>query len=410
VWLIILLLAAGAAYFFWSRKPAGSNGKGAASAGANTRKGFGAIPVVAAKATKGNIPVYFTGLGNATPIYTVDVKSRVDGELMKIYFKEGDLVHQGDPLVEIDPRPYQAALTQAEGQLVRDQALLANARIDLARYKTLLTQNAIPEQQVATQQALVTQDEGIVKVDEGMIEAAKVNIAYCHIKAPITGRLGLRLVDPGNIVHASDANPMLVITQIDPISVIFTLAEDQLPVVYQKLAAGQHLSVDAYDHSSNKKLATGVLTTLDNQIDPTTGTLRLRAVFHNENQRLFPNEFLNIWLLVQMKTNVTLLPTATIQRNTTSTYVFLVRPDNKVTIRTITVGTVEGEQAEVTSGLNPGDMVVMTGVDKLQEGSQVIPHLNGEGPATAQGPPAGSQPGYATQKTGSGARASYKKK
>ncbi len=396
VWFVILVLAAAGAYYFWSRKnpsPAGGDAQGAAG---GQKKGFGAIPVVAAKARRGNIPVYFTGLGAVTPIYTVDVKSRVDGELMQIYFKEGDLVHKGDPLLEIDPRPFQVQLTQAEGQLVRDQALLENARIDLTRYKTLLAQNAVPEQQVVTQDALVKQDEGIVKSDQGAIDSAKLNLVYSHILAPITGRMGLRLVDPGNIVHAADTNPLMVITQIDPISVIFTLAEDQLPVVAQKFRSGQRLAVDAYDRGKNIKLASGVLTTLDNQIDQTTGTLKLRATFDNKDEKLFPNQFVNVRLLVQLKQNVTLIPTATIQRNSQTTYVFLVKPDSHVTVRPIAVGTTEGEDAEVTSGLAPGDMLVMTGVDKLQEGAQVVAHLTGDtapAPWNAAPPPGKSSPG-----------------
>ena len=215
--------------------------------------------MVVAKARKGNIPVYFVGLGGVTPIYTVTVKSRVDGQLMSVHYKEGDVVAEGAPLIEIDSRPYDAALIQAQGQLIRDQALLDNARIDLARYKTLLSQNAIPEQQLATQQALVTQDEGIVKTDQGVIETAKLNVVYSHITSPITGRVGLRLVDPGNIVHAADTNGMLVITQIDPISVIFTLPEDQLPVVVQKFARGQRLNAEAWDRNPpplSQKLST----------------------------------------------------------------------------------------------------------------------------------------------------------
>ncbi len=390
VWFLILVLAAAGGYYFWSKKnPAPAGGAGQGAAGANGKKGFGAIPVVGAKASKGNIPVYYNGLGAVTPIYTVEVKSRVDGELMEVHFKEGDLVHKGDPLVEIDARPYQAALTQAEGQLVRDQAQLENARVDLARYKTLVAQNAAPEQQYATQEALVHQDEGIVKYDQGLIDSAKVNIVYCHIQAPITGRIGLRLVDPGNIVQASDTNPLLVITQIDPISVIFTLAEDQLPVVFQKFSAGQRLSVDAFDRTSNTKLASGTLTTLDNQIDQTTGTLKLRATYDNKTNKLFPNQFVNVRLLVQLKQNVTLIPTAAIQRNSQTTYVFLVQPNNKVTVRNITTGTTEGENTEVTSGLSPGDQVVMTGVDKLQEGTQVV--VRPPGATGAPAPAAGTE-------------------
>jgi multidrug efflux system membrane fusion protein len=387
---VVLVLLAAGGYYWWSKKnPAPAGGASGAGAAAQ-KKGFGAIPVVAAKARRGNIPVYFTGLGAVTPIYTVEVKSRVDGELMQINFKEGEMVHKGDALIEIDPRPYQVQLTQAEGTQVRDQALLDNARVDLARYKTLLAQNAIPEQQLVTQQSLVEQEIGIVKTDQGAIDSAKLNITYSHILAPITGRVGLRLVDPGNIVHAGDTNALLVITQIDPISVIFTIAEDQLPVVTQKFWAGQRLSVDAFDRSSNTKLATGVLATLDNQIDQTTGTLKLRANFDNKTNKLFPNQFVNVRLLVQLKQNVTLIPTATVQRNTQMTYVFLVQPTNKVTVRPITIGTTEGDDSEVTSGLAPGDTIVMTGVDKLQEGTVVNAHLTGStGRATGQ--PGGGQ-------------------
>jgi multidrug efflux system membrane fusion protein len=280
--------------------------------------------------------------------------------------------------VEIDPRPYQVQLTQAEGQLIRDQALLDNARIDLDRYQTLLTQNAVPEQQLATQKALVQQDEGAVKTDQGQIDSAKLNLVYCHITAPITGRVGLRLVDPGNIVHAADTNGLLVITQIQPISVIFPIAEDQLPVVLQKMRAGERLGVDAYDREK-KKLATGWLTTLDNQIDPTTGTVKIRATFDNKDNALFPNQFVNARLLVEVKHGVTLVHTAAVQRNSQITYVYLVKSDSTVTVRPITVGTTEGDDAEVSSGLAPGDVVVMTGVDKLQEGSKVRVQTYGEG-------------------------------
>ena len=288
------------------------------------------------------------------------------------------MVHQGDLLVEIDPRPYQVALLQAEGQMMRDQASLANAKIDLTRYETLLKQNAIPEQQLATQHSTVSQGEGIVKTDQGQIDSAKLNLTYCRITAPISGRIGLRLVDPGNIVHASDTNGLLVITQLQPISVIFTISEDQLPAVLQKVRAGQRLEVDAYDKAMTAKIAQGSLTTLDNQIDQSTGTLRLRATFDNRDHALFPNQFVNARLLVQEKRGVTLLQNAAVQRNTQTTYVYLVKPDNTVTIRQVEVGTTEGDESEITSGLAPGDMVVMTGVDKLQEGSKVSPHVAGE--------------------------------
>jgi len=340
-----------------------------AAQGANLRSL--SVPVVGAKARKGDIGVYITGLGAVTPIYTVTLKSRVDGQLMRVLYKEGDVVHQGDLLLEIDPRPYQVQLTQAEGQLIRDQALLDNARIDLDRYQTLLSQNAIPEQQLATQKALVQQDEGTVKTDQGQIDSAKLNLVYCHITAPIAGLVGLRLVDPGNIVHATDTNALLVITQVQPISVIFTIGEDQLPVVLQKTRAGERLRVDAYDRNLTTKLATGWVMSVDNEIDPTTGTVKIRASFDNKDNALFPNQFVNARLLAEEKHGVTLVHTAAVQRNSQTTYVFLTKPDSTVTVRPITIGTTEGDDAEVSSGLSPGDVVVMTGVDKLQEGSKV---------------------------------------
>ena len=373
----ILAVVAGGV-FFWLH----GNGKSTSAGNAATAKGGksgapAATPVVATQAQTGNIGVYVTGLGAVTPIYTVTVKSRVDGQLMSVHFKEGDLVNQGDPLIEIDPRPYEAVVVQATGQLVRDEALLANARVDLTRYITLVAQEAVPEQQLATQRALVTQYEGTVTNDQGLLDAAKLNVDYCHITSPITGIVGLRLVDPGNIVHATDSNGMIVITQIQPISVIFTISEDQLPAILQKTRAGQKLPVEAWDRDLKTKLASGTLSTIDNLIDQTTGTLKLRATFDNGNRSLFPNQFVNARLLQQEKTSVTLLASAAIQRNTNDTYVYLIKPDNTVTIRNIKVGTSEGDQSEITSGLSSGDKVVMTGVDKLQEGSKVAPTING---------------------------------
>jgi len=372
---VVLLLGLGA-YFAWPKLTDTQSGGGA-------KKGAGAgsapLPVTAVKSRKGDIGVYYTGLGAVTPLATVTVRTRVDGQLVSVRYREGDTVHQGDLLVEIDDGPYQAALTQAEGQLLRDQATLDNARIDLARYQVLAPQAAIPEQQLATQQATVHQLEGVVKLDEGQIASAKVNLAYCKIAAPITGRIGLRLVDAGNIVHASDANGLVVITQMDPISLIFTISEDQLQAVLKRIAAGQTLEVDAYDRTDNTKIAQGSLTTLDNQIDPTTGTLKLRATFENAKGTLYPNQFVNARLLVQEKHGVTLVPTAAVQRNSQATYVYVVKADSTVTVRPITIGTTEGDDSEVTSGLMPGEVLVMTGVDKLQEGSKVnaqIPSAN----------------------------------
>jgi membrane fusion protein, multidrug efflux system len=374
---ILVLLALGGLWWYEHAKSVAA----AKAASAKAAKAAAAgTPVVAVQAAKGNIGVYVTGLGAITPIYTVTLRSRVNGQLMAVHFKEGDLVKEGDPLIEIDPRPYEAALVQAQGALVRDTALLANARVDLARYTTLVAQDAVPEQTLATQRALVAQYEGTVTNDQGTVDAAKVNVVYCHITSPITGIVGLRLVDPGNIVNSTDSNGMIVITQIQPISVIFTVGEDQLPPILQKIRAGQTLPVDAWDRDNKTKLSSGTLSTIDNLIDQTTGTLKLRAVFDNQNRTLFPNQFVNARLLQQEKTGVTLLPSAAIQRNTNNTYVYLIQPNNTVTVRNITIGTTEGDHSEITSGLVPGDKVVMTGVDKLQEGSKVAPTMQ---PATA---------------------------
>lgn len=331
----------------------------------------GSAPVVTIKAHRGNIPVYFSNLGSVTPIYTTVMQSRVVGELMSINYKEGDLVKKGDLLMEIDPRPYQVQLEQAQAQLAKDEAALKNAITDQARYNTLLQQNAIPEQTKVTQDALVEQDKATIQTDNAQIHAQQLNITYCHITAPITGRLGLRLVDPGNIIQTT--TNLVVITQIQPISVIFPLPEDQLPTVYAKQRAGQQILVDAWNRENTKKLATGKLTTIDNQIDQTTGSVRMRADFDNSNSELFPNQFVNVRVLVQEKTNVVLLSTAAVQISGNRTYVWLVDTDNStVTIRDITTGTIEGGETEITSGLQAGDTVVQTGVDKLQDGQKVV--------------------------------------
>jgi multidrug efflux system membrane fusion protein len=381
LWLLLVVVAGFGAYYFWAQSKSTQRSKGAASSNmrpttaGGRRRGAGVPPVVAVKAYQGNIGVYYNGLGAVTPIYTVTVKSRVDGQLMQVYYKEGQFVHEGDLIAEIDPRPYEVQLAQAQGQLEKDQSLLENARIDLARYQQLIVKHAVPEQTLATQKATVVQDEGAVKTDQANIDSAKLNLVYCHITAPISGRVGLRLIDPGNYVQAASATPLAVITQIDPISVIFTVSEDQLPAVLRKLHAGARLRVDAYDRAMTTKLATGYVTTLDNQIDQTTGTVRLRATFDNKNGMLFANQFVNARLLIEEKRGVTLLASAAVQRNTRTTYVYFVKPDQTVTIRNVTVGTSNGNVSEITSGVSPGDEIVMTGVDKLQEGSKVQAHI-----------------------------------
>lgn len=386
IWWLLLLVLAGVGYWQWpklkSLLPSGdTTAQGTAKGGRGRRgAGGGTSQVVAAHARKGNIKVFVTGLGAVTPIYTVTVKSRVDGQLMKVLFKEGQIVRQGDLLVEIDPRPYEVQLEQAEGQLIHDQALLKNANLDLERYKTLMKQDAIPQQQLDTQLALVTQYEGTIKTDQSQIDSAKLNLVYSHITSPITGLVGLRLVDPGNIVHATDTNGLLVITQLDPISVIFTTAEDQLQPILAKMHAGQELQVEAWDRELKNKLADGKLETIDNQIDQTTGTLKLRAVFANSNGKLYPSQFVNARLLVEQKQNITLLANSAIQRNAQGTYVWLVSPDQTVAVRPVTVGTTEGDESEIVSGLAPGDTVVTVGVDRLEEGGKVNAQVPGENP------------------------------
>src|SRR3984885_12854540 len=336
IWLLVLLVLAGIGYWQWPKLktflPSDSaTGQGTAKGGRGRGgAGAGTSQVVAARATKGNIKVFVTGLGAVTPIYTVTVNSRVTGQLMKVQFKEGQIVHQGDLLVEIDPRPYEVQLEQAEGQLIHDEALLKNANLDLDRYKTLMKQDAIPQQQLDTQLALVTQYEGTIKTDQSQIDSAKLSLVYCHITSPITGLVGLRLGDPGNIVQATSTAGLVVITQIDPTSVIFTVGEDQLPPIIAKMHAGQQLTVEAWDRENQAKLADGKLETIDNQIDPTTGTLKLRAVFANAEGKLFPSQFVNAHLLVEQKSNVTLLPNNGIQRNSKGTYVWLINPDRTV--------------------------------------------------------------------------------
>jgi multidrug efflux system membrane fusion protein len=390
-WFLVLLVCAGAGWYLWQK-----GGLTPAAAGSappkGGKKGVGTVPVVAVKAHRGDIGVFINGLGNIVPVYTDMIKSRVDGELMSVHFKEGDIVNKGDLLIEIDKRPYAAALVQAEGQLARDQAILDNARVDLDRYKKLLEQNAVNEQQYATQKALVEQTVGIVKTDEGIIAADKLNLVYCDITASITGRVGLRLVDPGNIVHAADTNALLVITQVQPISAIFTVAEDELPKVLRKLAAGEHLQVQAYDRGGDTKIGTGTLETVDNQIDPTTGTLRLRAIFDNSNNQLFPNQFVNLRLLLEEKQGVVLVNRAVIQRANT-TFVYVVKDDRTVTVRNVTEGVTEGENTEITSGLEPGDIAVMTGVDKLSEGTPVTVAMADDNSSSKPGQSSGGKSG-----------------
>jgi len=367
--LIVLMGVAADAYF--KAQQAASTAKTGKHGGASDK-----IRVVVATATKGDIGVYLTGLGAVTPLYTDTIQSRVNGQLMKVLFTEGQMVKAGDLLVQIDTRPYDAQLAQYVAQKEHDQALLDNANIDLARYQTLWKQDSIPQQTLATQVSLVKQDQGTVDSDQALIDATKLNITYCNITAPISGRVGLRLVDPGNYVQSTSSTGLLVITQIQPITVIFTIPEDSVPAVMSKLNAGQTLTGEAYNRSGfTSKLATGQLLTTDNQIDPSTGTLKLKASFPNTDNALFPNQFVNIKLLVDTKKDVILVPVAAIQHGNQGTFIYVVDTDNNtVSMKTVVVGTtaLDGSNAEIKSGISEGDVVVTDGVDKLQDGSKII--------------------------------------
>jgi multidrug efflux system membrane fusion protein len=314
----------------------------------------------------------------------VSVKSRVDGTLVKVNYVEGQVVRAGDSLVEIDPAPFQAALLQAEGQLARDTALLENAHVDLDRYKEAFAKNAIPKQQLDTQVATVHQYEGTVKLDQGQMENAKVQLAYCHLVAPISGRVGLRLVDAGNIVHASDANPLVVITELQPITMIFSVAEDYLPQIQQQFRTGRKLVVDAFDRAQTKKLATGTLQTLDNQIDTTTGTVKLKAIFTNDDESLFPNQFVNARLLVDTLHDSTLLPNTAIQRNAQGAFVYSLSPDQTVAVKPITVGATDGNVSSV-EGVDPGAVVVADNFNRLTDGAKVAVRSSTNETGRAQG-------------------------
>jgi multidrug efflux system membrane fusion protein len=384
IWFVFLLIVVSVAgYAVWrAGHPTTTAQKGQGGGGGGGGGGRGApggpVPVVVTKVARSSIPVYLPGLGNVVAYYTVTIKSRVDGQLMKVDFNEGDLVKEGQVLAEIDPRPYQVQLDLSQATLARDQAILANAKVDLERYKQLVKTDAIPIQQLDTQNALVAQYEATDKQDQANIENAKLQLVYSKVTAPITGVVGLRIVDPGNIVHATDANGMITITQLQPIAVLFTIPEDSLPAVTQKLRAGAHLPADAYNRDMTKKLASGMLATFDNQIDNTTGTSKLKAVFNNTDNALFPQQFVNIQLLVDTLTNQLVVPNVAVQNGQQGTFVYVVDDDSRVHLKTVQVGITTETSADILGGISDGDRVVVDGTDRLVEGAAVRVRKAGE--------------------------------
>lgn len=361
---IVLALLVIAGIVWWTRQ--GNEPEPAAG-----RRNAGTMSIVPEVVGKGDIGVNLNALGTVTSLATVTIRTQISGYLQKIDFKEGDEVKKGDLLAEIDPRPYEAALAQAKGMLARDEALLKGAQVDLTRYQGLAAQNAVPHQTLDTQVALVAQDQGTVEADRAAVKTAEVNLQYCHIVSPLDGRVGLRQVDQGNYVTPGDANGLVVITQLQPISVLFTLPEDNLPAVSKRLQTGATLPAAAYDRSGATKIVDGVLQTFDSQIDPTTGTIKLRAQFQNDPRVLYPNQFVNIRLLVDTHKDVTTMPTAGIQRGVPGTFVYLVNADDTVSVRKVVLGVIEGERVEVRSGLVPGDRIVIDGADKLRDGAKI---------------------------------------
>ena len=360
--ILILLLLAGVVW--WNRQ-------GSAPQPANSGRNAAPMSIVPEVVGKGDIGININALGTVSSLATVTIRSQISGQLVRVAFKEGDEVKKGDLLAEIDSRPYEATLAQAKGQLARDEALLRGAQVDLTRYQGLAAQNAVPRQTLDTQTALVAQDQGTVEADRATVRSAEVNLQYCRIISPLDGRVGLRQVDQGNYVTPGDINGLVVITQLQPISVLFTVPEDNLQAIAKRIQAGAVLPATAYDRSGATKIADGTLQTFDSQIDQTTGTIKLRAQFTNDTRVLYPNQFVNIRLLLDTHKDVTTISTAGVQRGVPGTFVYLVNADSTVSVRPIQLGATEGDHVEVLSGLTPGDRIVIDGADKLRDGAKI---------------------------------------
>jgi membrane fusion protein, multidrug efflux system len=373
---IAVLLIVGCLWL-WHRHEA------AAAAAAAAKRAAVGVTITTATATKGDIGIYLQAIGTVTPVYTTSITSQVNGVVIAVRFKEGQQVNKGDALIDVDPRPYQATLLQAQGALERDQNVLAQAQMDLERYRSALARNAIAAQTVADQEKLVLQDQGTVKNDQGTVQFDQLQLDYCHITAPITGQVGLRLVDPGNVVQSNGTATLAVITQMQPITVIFTLSEDSLGPVLARLRAQAKLSVDVFDRSAQKKIASGELLALDNQIDTTTGTVKVRAQFDNKNDALYPNQFVNTRLLVNTLQGVTLIPAAAVQQNGTTSFVYVIQ-NNVAALRNIKTGVTDGGLTQV-DGIQPGDVVATSGFDKLQDKAKVAVTATPPAPATTNG-------------------------
>jgi multidrug efflux system membrane fusion protein len=386
--LLLILVVAGVVW--WARNQSAPQQSGGG------RSGSAPMSIVPETVSKGDIGINLNALGTVASLATVTIRTQISGYLIKVAFKEGDEDKKGDLLAEIDPRPYEAALAQQRGQLARDEALLKGAQVDLTRYQGLAAQNAVPHQTLDTQIALVAQYQGLVEADRAAVKAAEVNLNFCRILSPLDGRVGLRLVDQGNYVTPGDANGLVVITQIQPISVLFTVPEDNLPAIARRLRDGATLPVSAYDRGGINKIADGTLQTFDSQIDPTTGTIRLRAQFSNDNKALFPNQFVNIRLLVDTHKDVVTMSTAGVQRGVPGTFVYLVNADSTVSVRPVKLGVTDGDRVEVLSGLTPGERVVIDGADKLRDGAKIALRSETAPGATA---PTGS---WDDKKAGSG--------